>query len=590
MRYLSAFRLLRNPSAALFVAATLLLAACQGAPSAGDRAGGDSAPADLILTDARVYTFAWDQPARDGTPAANAPWSEGEGWHPDAEAVAVRDGSIVWVGDADGAEDLRGADTRVVELGGATVLPGLVDSHTHVDNLGTTLAQVDLEGVETEEEAVERVVARADDTPVGEWIVGWGWDEGAWAGNYPDWHLLNERVPDHPVVLRSLHSFAIWGNRMAFEEAGITPGTEAPVGGEIVTDDRGELTGILMNRATELLMEARPDPDLEARKERLLAGLDEMARSGYVSIHEAGLDSEWMTAYESLEEEGRLPLRVYAMLSARDTALLSRWLDRGPEEAPGDMLWVRSVKAFYDGALGSRGARLLEDYADRPGHHGVSGENYGFDQEWVARMMEAGFQVGVHAIGTAGNRETLNFFEEVYARAPDARGLRHRIEHAQVVHPDDVPRFSELDIIASMEPGHAVEDKAWAEERLGSERVRWAYAWRTLREAGVELTLNSDLPGSSWNPFYGLHAAITRRDDGLEPPEGWYPSETLTAEEAVRGYADWAAYSAFVEDETGVVAPGRWADLTVVDVDPLTLGSSDRPGRILDGRDRKSVV
>ena len=578
MRRLHAPRFPRHRSTAL-LAATLLLAACGGTP-----------PADLILTDARVYTFAWDQPARDGTPAANAPWSEGEGWHPDAEAVAIRSGSIVWVGDADGAEELRGPDTRVIELGGATVLPGLVDSHTHVDNLGTTLAQVNLEGVETEEEAVERVARRAEETPDGEWIVGWGWDEGAWAGNYPDWDRLNERVPDHPVVLRSLHSFAIWGNHVAFVEAGITPDTEPPVGGEIVKDDGGELTGILMNRATELLMDAIPEPDLEERKDRLLAGLDEMARSGYVSVHEAGLNSEWMAAYESLEEEGRLPLRVYAMLSARDTALLGRWLDRGPEEAPDDMLRVRSVKAFYDGALGSRGARLLEDYADRPGHRGVSGENYGFDQEWVARMMEAGFQVGVHAIGTAGNRETLDFIEGVYAEAPDARELRHRIEHAQVVHPDDVPRFADLDVIASMEPGHAVEDKAWAEERLGPERIRWAYAWRTLREAGVELTLNSDLPGSDWNPFYGLHAAITRRDDELEPPEGWYPSEGLTPEEAVRGYTDWAAYSAFVEDETGILAPGRWADLTVVDVDPLNMGASERPGRLLDGRVLMTIV
>lgn len=570
---------LRTLLAGLAGAASLLAAAC----------GPGAEPADLILTNGAVYTLSWSEPARDGTPAADAPVTAGA-WRPDAEAVAMRGGEIVYVGDAAGARDHEGEGTRVVDVDGATVLPGLVDSHTHVDNLGTTLAQVDLEGVETEEEAVERVAARAARVPQGEWIVGWGWDEGAWAGNYPDWELLNRRVPDHPVVLRSLHSFAIWGNRMAFREAGITPDTEPPTGGEIVTDARGSLTGILMNRATELLMDAIPDPDLAERKRRLTAGLEEMARSGYVAVHEAGVDSAWMDAYRALAAEDGLPLRVYAMLSARDTTLLARWLERGPDGDPGAMLRVRSVKAFYDGALGSRGARLLEDYSDRPGHRGVSGESYGFDEAWVRRMIHGGFQVAIHAIGTAGNRETLDYLESVLSEDSMARSLRHRVEHAQVVHPDDVPRFGELGLVASMEPPHAVEDKAWAEERLGPERIRWAYAWRTLREAGAELTLNSDLPGSDWDPFYGLHAAVTRRDRERQPPGGWYPAESLTAEEAVRGYTKWSAYAAFAEDETGVLAPGRWADVTVMDVDPFVVGSSDAPGRLLDGRILLTVV
>ncbi len=570
----------RSGAAAAVVALAVAAVAC----GPGERA------ADLILTNGRVYTLAWGEPAPDGTPAEDAPLGDDGGWGPDAGAVAIRDDTIAFVGGADGAEAYRGPATRVVDLGGATVLPGLVDSHTHVDNLGTTLVQVDLRGVETAGEAVRRVAARAEDVPEGGWIVGWGWDEGAWAGNYPSWDLLNELVPDHPVVLRSLHSFAVWGNRLAFERAGIDRSTPAPTGGEIRKDGRGRLTGILLNRATGLLTGAIPDPDLEERKRRLLAGLDEMARSGYVSVHEAGTDSPWLEAYESLDSDGALPLRVYVMLSARDTALLARWLDRGPRAAPEEMLRVRSVKAFYDGALGSRGARLLEPYSDRPGHRGVSGESYGFDVEWAARMIRGGFQLAVHAIGTAGNRETLDFFEAVVGADPTLRALRHRIEHAQVVHPDDVPRFEEFGLIASMEPPHAVEDKAWAEERLGPQRIRWAYAWRTLREAGVELTLNSDLPGSDWDVFYGLHAAITRRDEEMEPPGGWYPEESLTPEEAVRGYTSWSAHAAFVEDEAGILEQGRWADVTVIDTDPFVVGSSEEPGRLLEGTVLMTIV
>jgi predicted amidohydrolase YtcJ len=247
------------------------------------------------------------------------------------------------------------------------------------------------------------------------------------------------------------------------------------------------------------------------------------------------------------------------------------------------------VKAYYDGALGSRGARLLEDYADRPGHRGVSGDQYGFDQKRVAELMKAGFQVGIHAIGDAGNRETLDFIASVLKERPEARDLRHRIEHAQVVHPQDFARFRELGVIASMEPPHCAEDKAWAEDRLGPARVKGAYAWRTLRKAGARLALNSDLIGSDHDIFYGLHAAITRRDKKLEPAGGWYPGERLTPEEAVRGYTVWNAYAAFWEKDTGVLAPGRWADVTVMDVDPFVLGETD-PGRLLRGKIVATVV
>jgi predicted amidohydrolase YtcJ len=572
----------RPPLAAIGLAAVVVGLA--PAVAAGQATG----RADLLLLNGRVYTLAWAEPEPDGTPAADAPHSAA-GWRPDAEAVAILGGRIVFVGRAREAEALRGAATRVLDLKGATVLPGLVDSHTHVVGLGEARSQVDLVGVPTEAEAVERVVRFAKDVPKGQWILGRGWDEGAWASHYPDMKQLSERVPDHPVLLAGLHSFAVWGNRLAFEKAGIGPGSVAPEGGEIVRDASGAPTGILLNRATTLLSAAVPEASETQFKGYVLAGLQTMAEAGYVAVHEAGAERRLMKAFAELEAEGRLPLRVYAMLSVRDEALCREWLRRGPDRNSSRMLDTRSVKAYYDGALGSRGARLLEDYSDRPGSRGVSGSRYGFDQGLVMEMVRSGFQVAIHAIGDAGNRETLDFIESCYRGRPDARALRHRIEHAQVLHPDDVPRFARLEVIASMEPPHCVEDKAWAEERLGPVRVKGAYAWRTLRRAGARLALNSDLTGSDHDIFYGLHAAITRRGKDLLPPGGWYPAERLTPEEAVRGYTAWNAYASFREAESGALAPGRWADVTVIDRDALALGESD-PARLLGGRILATIV
>jgi hypothetical protein len=542
---------------------------------------GQPAPADLLLVNGRVYTFAWDDPSLDGTPAANAPRSAGS-FRPDAEAVAIRGDRIVFVGSGREAQAHRGPKTRLIDLGGATVLPGLVDSHTHIVGLGERQSQVDLVGVSSEAEAVERVAAFAKTVPKGQWILGRGWDEGAWANHYPTKKLLGERVPDHPVLLSGLHSFAVWANPLALERARISHATAAPEGGEIVKDAGGEPTGVLLNRATSLLTDAVPPPSEEQYEAYALAGLTRMAHDGYVAVHEAGADRRLMKAFQSLESKGRLPVRVYAMLAVRDADLCREWLRRGPDRENGRMLTTRAVKAFYDGALGSRGARLLDDYSDRPGHRGVSGTQYGFDQSLVADMMKAGFQAAIHAIGDAGNRETLDFIDSVLEAQPESRALRHRIEHAQVLHPDDVPRFARLGVIASMEPPHCVEDKPWAEARLGPVRVRGAYAWRTLRRAGARLAFNSDLTGSDHDIFYGLHAAITRRDKKLEPAGGWYPDERMSPEEAVRGYTTWNAYAAGWEQESGVIASGRWADLTVMDVDPLVLGASD-PGRLLRG-------
>lgn len=581
---------------ALVLAAATLLTGCgetpapdspaANAPGANDAASAQTA--DLILANGNVYTFRWGEPAGDGTPAPDAPRTEA-GWRGDAQAVAIRGGEILAVGSDEEIEGLAGPETRRIDLQGATVLPGLHDSHTHLFGLGARLVRVSLYDVETEEEAVEKVAAAARDVPPGQWIIGQGWDEGAWANRYPTKQLLSQSVPDHPVYLRGLHGFAGWANQLALDRIGIDASTESPSGGEIRKGPDGEPTGLFLNRAVAIMDDGIPAPDKAQLKALVTAGMEQMARDGYVAVHDAGLDAAQMAALEELEAAGEIPIRFYAMLSLRDAPLVRTWIERGPETDMEQMLVVRAVKGYYDGSLGARGARLLEDYEDMPGHRGVSGDAYGYDQALAAEAMRRGFQLAIHAIGDEGNRDTLDFIERVGRSDPAARDNRHRIEHAQVIAPDDIPRFGQLGVIASMEPPHAVEDKRWAEDRLGPDRILGAYAWRSLRRSGATITFNADNPGSDHSIFYGLHAAVTRRDKDLEPASGWYPQEALTGEESVRAYTGWSAYSAFMDERGGMLAPGRWADITVMDIDPLALAETD-PGAILDGEILMTLV
>lgn len=554
--------------------AVALLCASVFMPASHAAAGG----ADLILTDARVYSLRWGEPSVDGAPAPDAPRSNGK-WHPDAQAVAIGEGRIVFVGSTKEALTYRGRKTQVIDLDGATLIPGLVDTHTHFLELGAKLEAVDLTDVADEAQAVALVAERARTVPKGEWIFGAGWDEGAWANRYPDKRLLSAAVPDNPVVLRSLHGFAVWANQAAIDAMGFKAESTVPVGGEMRLGADGRPSGLFLNNAVRMIDAALPPvPDAVAARQAL-RGLNRMAADGYVTVHEAGAGSQAISVLQGLEDQGRLPIRVYAMLSLRDAPLIRKWIAKGPDRDADTMLVTRAVKAYYDGALGSRGARLLEDYADRPGHRGLSGAGYGFDRDLAAQVMAAGFQIGVHAIGDAGNREVLDFIQT----SPSHAQGRHRIEHAQVIAPSDMPRLAALGVIASMEPPHAVEDKMWAEERLGPQRIGGAYAWRTLRQNGARLTFNADNPGSDHSIFYGLHAAVTRRDKQLQPPGGWHPEQRLTIEEAVRAYTSWSAYAGFREEQTGIIARGRWADLTVMDIDPFQLGES-APEKILNGR------
>lgn len=532
------------------------------------------AMADLVIENANIYTFSWDEPSVEGVPAANAPVSN-DTWSPEASAIAIKDGEIIALGSNDDVALYKDANTEVINLNGAYVYPGFVDTHTHIEELGATLDDVDLKGVQSEEEAVQRVVDHIAkyNPPKGQWIVARGWDEGRWADSYPTEKLLTERVPDYPVLMDGTNGFGAWGNKMAMERAGITRESENPTGGIIHRYKNGEPNGAVRNRGVALYRDAVPPLSHERMMNRLKNGLQLMANDGYSMVHHAGANTLIMKAYQGLNDEDELQIRVSAMVSGRDVPQMKEWIKIGPQRYDSNKLFVHSVKGYYDGSLGARGAKLVEEYSDMPGQFGVSGEDYGFLPNEVSEILQAGFQVNIHAIGDGGNREVLHFFKENIEKNPELKKLRHRVEHAQVVHPDDFKLYDELDVIAAVQPPFVAEDKIWTVDRIGQERAKGAYAWRTFRRNNVPLAFGSDLMGYSWNIFYGLHSAITRQSRDGEPLGGWYPEEKLTSEEAVRGYTTGAAYAGFLENETGTLEVGKWADITVLDIDVLNVGA-----------------
>ena len=503
-----------------------------------------SSSADLLLLNAHVVTMNEKQPS--------------------AQALAIQGERIVWVGNSEEARKLY-TSAHIMDLHGATVLPGLVDAHTHLINLGESLVRLNLKGILTEKEIVERVKQRANSAAPGEWIVGWGWDEGKWASNYPTDQALSTATPNNPVFLVGLHTFAAWANRRALELAGVNKDTKDPENGRILRDEKTTApTGILLNHAQELVSKHIPPMTLAQAKGAMQLAARECVRNGLTSVHEAKVTPLMVQAFHQLVREGHMPLRVYAMLDGADKNLVDEWLKRGPEIDPHHQFTIRSFKLFADGALGSRGAALLEPYSDDPQTKGLmttpESDVYGLTR----RALQAGFQVCTHAIGDAANRSVLNAYEQAEKEVPDAHDPRLRIEHAQVLAPEDLPRFAKLGIIASMQPTHATSDMPWAEKRVGPERIKGAYAWRLVKDSGAHLPLSSDFPGETLNPFYGIYAAITRQDPQGHPPSGWHPEQKLTLEEALRGYTFEAAYAEFEENAKGSIEKGKLADLTVI--------------------------
>ena len=461
-------------------------------------------------------------------------------------------------------------DAHWQDGGGKAILPGLIDGHGHILGLGQNLMQVELRGTQSELEAVERVAEFAARHPEQQWIQGRGWNQVLWDNNeFPSTALLDEAVSDRPVWLSRIDGHAGWANSKALELAGITKDTLDPPGGRILRDEQGNPTGVLLNNARQYISDILPESNEAEVIQALEAAFAELLSLGITSVHDAGIDSALARLYQRLRHENAIPLRIYAMLSARNPDLQD-WLDQGIIEDEQDRLLIRAVKLYGDGALGSRGAALLADYKDQPEHRGLLVTEPDRLTAQMQATIEAGFQANVHAIGDRANRMVLDRFEQLATQEQLAQG-RHRMEHAQIVSPQDIPRFKTLHVLPSMQAVHATSDMNMAGDRLGAARLRGAYAWRTFVDQGSPIVGGSDFPVELANPFHGLHASVTRQDQQNQPVGGWLPEQRLTLTEALRSFTRNAAYGAFQEERLGSLAPGMWADFIVLAQDPFAI-------------------
>lgn len=550
-------RAARTGCAALLAAlAVLLVAGC------GDET---PAPADLVLLGGRLVTLSEDL---DRAPA-------------EAEALAARDGRILFVGANDAARNWIGPDTEVLDLEGRLAVPGLIEGHGHFWGLGESKLQLALESAASWDEIVARVAAAVEDVPPGTWILGRGWHQSKWTRipdpavqGLPVHDSLSAVSPDHPVLLTHASGHMAFVNARAMALAGMDGATPDPEGGEIVRDAAGQPTGALRETAENLVAGLR-DQTLEWNHARRVVSIaaEECLAKGITSFQDAGSSFGLIDIYRQMADEGSLPLRLWVMVGEGNEALAEslgryRMIDRGD-----GFLTVRAIKRSIDGALGAHGAWLLEPYEDLPQSSGLNTTSLDVMEETARLAREHDFQLCVHAIGDRANRETLDLFERALA---GDRDQRWRIEHAQHLHPDDVPRFAELGVIASMQAVHCTSDGPWVPDRLGDERsAEGAYVWRRLIDSGAVVTNGTDAPVEDVDPIASFHAAVSRR---MENGEVFQGHQRMTRDEALRSYTLDAAYSAFEEDRKGSLEVGKLADVTVLSRDVMTVPEEEIPG------------
>ncbi len=491
----------------------------------------------------------------------------------------MRDGRIVYLGPDAGVERFRGPRTRVVDLAGRTVTPGLIDAHSHLLGLGRALAQVDLTAAPTYDEVVRRVREAAAKVAPGTWVYGRGWDQNLWPGQqFPSHEPLSAAVPNHPVLLERVDGHAALVNAQAMRILGLGTATKDPDGGRFLRDASGRPSGVMVDNAMNVLG-SLPAATREENERWLRAAAHHCLAVGLTTVTDMGADSGGIEAYHALRRAGELPIRT-AVFLIDSQPLLDEWFRRGPEIDPEARLVIRGVKLYADGALGSRGAALIEPYSDDPGNIGLLVTPGARMEDISRRALAAGFQVGIHAIGDRGSLVALDAMEKALGGPrPEAR---FRLEHSQVVRVQDLERMARLGIIASMQPTHATSDMPWADERLGEERLERAYAWRKVLSDGGRLALGSDFPVESADPRLGLYAAVTRQDLKGNPPGGWLPGERLTREEALRGFTLDAAWSLFLENEVGSLEVGKRADLVVFARDIMSVPEAEIPRAEID--------
>ena len=522
---------------------------------------GAQMPADLVLVNGTIYTVDKTRPV--------------------VSALAVARGRILFAGSDADAKALANAATSVIDLHGATVVPGFTDAHAHLLGLGDMLRRVNLAGSSSYDEVIDRVKARAKDVKPGEWIRGRGWDQNRWPSKeFPTHDALSRAFPNNPVVLERVDGHAYLANAKAMELARVSASTADPEGGRIIRLASGAPSGVFVDNAQSLIDRAIPASTRDDTRKAIIAAIAECNRWGLTGIHDAGEDAATIGIFEELAKAGSYNLRNYVMLSdpgepGSPAALGNPYLRRGPQSALYDgHLWVRAIKLYADGALGSRGAALLAPYADEPANSGLLVSRPDHIRAWADAALRSGFQLNVHAIGDRGNRVVLDAFESALRAAPKP-DHRFRIEHAQVLSAEDIPRFAKLGVIPSMQPTHQTSDMGWAETRVGPQRIRGAYAWRSLLNTGVVIPSGTDFPVEDVNPLLTFHAAVTRQDPRNLPVGGWHPDQRMTREEALQSMTIWPAYAGFQESVLGSLTTGKYADFVVLDRDIMRIPDTE---------------
>ncbi|MBL7959197.1 amidohydrolase [bacterium] len=505
--------------------------------------------ADLLLINGRIITVDDQNPA--------------------AEAVAIRDGRIIEIGKNETIRSKYVA-SRQEDLQGASVFPGFIDAHLHMNSLGRLLLELDLTGTASFEAILKLVETKVKSSPKSEWIFGRGWDQNDWAvKEFPTAEKLNACSGNYYVMLKRVDGHAILVNQRVMDAAGITRNTPDPAGGFIIRDTRGNPTGVLVDNAASLVRKVMPISTREDDSLALELAMKSCLEYGLTSVHDAGVDPQKIDLYKNMSKRGKLTARIYAMLDGSNQALIDEYFQKKRDTTLVDnFLKIASVKLYADGALGSRGAALLEPYSDDAQNRGLAVTDQDRIQEITERALENGYQVCTHAIGDRGNRMTLDAYEKALLRT-NMYGLnkRLRIEHAQVVNEFDIPRFAKLGVIASVQPTHCTSDMYWAEARVGPKRILGAYAWQRFIKSGAILCNGSDAPVESNNPLWGFYAAITRQDQQGYPEGGWYPDQKMNVMEALKGFTINAAYASFDEELKGSIEKGKLADLVVLDKD-----------------------
>ena len=487
-------------------------------------------------------------------------------------ALAVREGRVLATGNTDLADQYPSATLR--DGNGKTMLPGLIDAHGHISSLGYALLSIDVRGLQSAAQVAKNVAAYGAKNPDLSWIQGRGWNQVLWPGKqFPNMADLDAEITDRPVWLERIDGHAGWANKKAMELAGITRDTVSPPGGEIIYDQQGEPSGILIDNAMRLMVDIIPAPNTAEIKLALDAVSQHLLTLGITSAHDAGVLSSEHKVYRQLADNGEMQVRIYGMYSSTEDDL-QQVLNAGHSSDSRDMYSVRSIKIYTDGALGSRGAAMLEPYSDRPDHRGLLLTSREELQRLFKLAINADFQIAIHAIGDQGNRIGLDVLEQAY-ESFGGRHLRHRMEHSQVVALSDIPRFKSLDVIPSMQPTHATSDMNMAEDRIGAERLKGAYAWQSFLKQGSRVVSGSDFPIELANAFHGIHAAVTRQDKNNQPEAGWILEEAMSLEDTMRSFSIDAAWAAHQEDSLGSLTPGKWADFILLDQDIYQIPARD---------------